>query len=312
MPKLDLTRLDRLKMAGGEVAAIKGAGFDWARPITVTRAQLDTAIDGGTFAIVDSGITYTLADSTFNVDVSDVTYMASLFFNSTFNGNINYWNVSNVTNVAYMFQNATAFNQSLDNWNVSNVTDMRFMFQNATAFNQSLDNWNVSNVTFMFGMFQGATSFNQPLDNWNVSNVTNMFNMFWGAIVFNQPLANWNVSNVTFMSNMFQNATSFNQTLDNWNVSNVTDMGSMFSSSGLTPENYSRTLIGWANRAYNGGLNDGVQPNVALGAVGCQYNTTTYTDAWPNLTGQQFTDAGSARTYLVNTMGWTITDGGQT
>lgn len=32
MPKLDLTRALRIKGAGGEVAALKGAGFAWARP----------------------------------------------------------------------------------------------------------------------------------------------------------------------------------------------------------------------------------------------------------------------------------------
>jgi surface protein len=182
---------------------------------------------------------------------------------------------------------ATAFNQPLDNWDVSSVTNMVGMFQSATAFNQPLDNWDVSSVTIMVGMFQSATAFNQPLDNWDVSNVTNMVGMFLRASAFNQPLDNWDVSSVTNMGSMFLNAFAF------------------------SPENYSRTLIGWANRAYNGGLNDGVQPNVALGAVGRQYNATTYADAWPNLPGQQFTDAVSARTYLVNTMGWTITDGGQ-
>jgi len=286
MPKLDLTRLDRLKMAGGEVAAIKGAGFDWARPLAVIRVQLDTAIDGGTFAIVNSGITYTLADSTFNVDVSGVTSMDLLFSNSTFNGNINYWNVSNVTNMDTMFYFASSFNQPLDSWNVSNVTNMDSMFYFASSFNQPLDSWDVSNVTSMDTMFYFASSFNQPLDSWDVSNVTDMRAMFLYASSFNQPL-------------------------DSWDVSNVTDMRGMFHFCGMSPENYSRTLIGWANRAYNGGLNDGVQTNTTLVATGCQYNATTYTDTWPNLPGQQFTDAVSARTYLVNTMGWTITDGGQ-
>ena len=49
------------------------------------------------------------------------------------------------------------------NWNVSNVIDMTWMFENASSFNQPLNNWNVSNVTDVFGMFNGATSFNQPL-----------------------------------------------------------------------------------------------------------------------------------------------------
>ena len=35
-----------------------------------------------------------------------------------------------------MFNGATSFNQQLDNWNVSNVTDMGEMFQGASCFNQ--------------------------------------------------------------------------------------------------------------------------------------------------------------------------------
>ena len=57
----------------------------------------------------------------------------------------------------------TDFNQPLNNWNVSNVTNMNWMFHTAESFNQPLNNWNVSNVTDMYGMFDGADSFNQPL-----------------------------------------------------------------------------------------------------------------------------------------------------
>ena len=93
-----------------------------------------------------------------------------------------------------MFYKARSFNQSLNNWNVSNVTNMRWMFEDARSFNQPLNNWNVSNVKYMGAMFQGARSFNQPLNNWNVSNVRNMKRMFAGATSFNQPLNNWSVS----------------------------------------------------------------------------------------------------------------------
>ena len=51
----------------------------------------------------------------------------------------------------------------ISNWDVSKVTNMNAMFQNATSFNQPLNNWNVSKVTNMEAMFWGATSFNQPL-----------------------------------------------------------------------------------------------------------------------------------------------------
>ena len=76
----------------------------------------------------------------------------------------------------------------INNWDVSNVTDMYKMFEEATSFNQPLNKWNVSNVKNMHGMFANASSFNQPLNSWNVSNVTNMRYMFYHARSFNQPL----------------------------------------------------------------------------------------------------------------------------
>ena len=103
-------------------------------------------------------------------------------------GEISTWDVSNVTNMAWMFAEATSFNQPLNNWNVSKVTTMAMMFGEATSFNQPLDKWNVSNVTHMRAMFGGATSFNQPLNNWNVSKVREMNCMFWNADSFNQQL----------------------------------------------------------------------------------------------------------------------------
>ena len=53
--------------------------------------------------------------------------------NSTFNQPIGNWDVSNVTNMAYMFRDnsptGSTFNQPIGNWDVSNVTDMKFMFE---------------------------------------------------------------------------------------------------------------------------------------------------------------------------------------
>ena len=76
----------------------------------------------------------------------------------------------------------------INNWDVSKVTNMNAMFQNATSFNQPLNNWNVSKVTNMHNMFWRAYSFNQPLNKWNVSNVTDMSFMFGLCDSFNQPL----------------------------------------------------------------------------------------------------------------------------
>ena len=130
----------------------------------------------------------------------------------------------------------TIFNQDISNWDVSNVTDMSWMFDGATAFNQDIGSWDVSNVTSMKGMFAGATAFNQEIGSWNVSKVTTMSAKFTVASSFNRDISNWDVSNVTDMGYMFERATAFNQDIGSWDVSNVTDMGHMFASTSFNQD----------------------------------------------------------------------------
>ena len=54
-----------------------------------------------------------------------------------------------------MFRDAYNFNANISNWNVSNVTNMSSMFNNASSFDQDLS-WNLSNVTNMSNMFNGS------------------------------------------------------------------------------------------------------------------------------------------------------------
>jgi surface protein len=138
------------------------------------------------------------------------------------------WDVSQVTDMRSLFEDAAAFNQPLNNWDVSQVTNMRWMFFGAEAFDQPLANWKVDQVTNMHGMFAGATAFNQPLADWTVDQVTDMCFMFSYATRFNQPLADWDVSHVTDMGFMFRYATAFDQPLENWEMGQVTDIGWMF------------------------------------------------------------------------------------
>jgi len=90
------------------------------------------------------------------------------------------------------------------NWDVSNVTDMSYLFNNCASFNEPLNFWDVRKVTNMEHMFHGCASFNEPLDRWNVSNVTNMENMFHGCFSFNQPLNRWHIQDHIDIENMFQ------------------------------------------------------------------------------------------------------------
>lgn len=165
-------------------------------------------------------------------DLSQATNMSYMFKNcSSMNQSINDWDVSNITHMNELFCYATSFNQPLNNWDLSNVTSMKGMFKEASAFNQPLDNWDVHNVTNMQELFDSAIAFNQSLNNWDVSSVTNMSVMFKGTEAFNQPLDNWDVSSVINMTEMFNITIAFNQNINSWNVSAVKNMRAMFLSS---------------------------------------------------------------------------------
>ena len=148
-------------------------------------------------------------------------------------GDINTWNVHNITDMSDLFSDYFYFNDNINNWNVSNVTNMRNMLSYCYNFNQPLKNWNVSNIKDMSGMFLNCLKFNQPLNNWDVSKVKNMKNMFKDCWYFNQELNNWDVSNVKNIEGMFYNCTRFSQPLNNWDVSNVKNMKNMFINCGM-------------------------------------------------------------------------------
>jgi surface protein len=199
------------------------------------------------------GNTYTFEDTAFNIFTGQVTSLYGLFYNTSFNGDIGYWDTSNntslfytffgnssfnqdigswdtssVTTGYYAFYNAPSFNQDISGWDTSSLTDMRNMFQNASAFNQEIGGWDTSKVTRMQSAFSGATAFNGNISTWNTSSVTDMSSMFANAASFNQPVGSWDVSAVTNTSGMFMNADAFNQDLNAWNTASLTTMGSMF------------------------------------------------------------------------------------
>ena len=175
-------------------------------------------------------------------DVSDVTNMSSLFEEaSDFNGDISAWDVSNVTNMSYMFRKCSNFNGDISSWDVSSANNLSGLFEEASSFNRDISLWNVSNVTDMSHLFNVAVSFNGDISAWDVSNVNTMFQTFRLASSFNGDISSWDVSSVGSMRLMFWGSGSFNSNISSWDVSNVTTMYRMFGSAG----NFDQDISAW-------------------------------------------------------------------
>ena len=91
-----------------------------------------------------------------DIDVSNIrSFYRSDIYTGIFDGinfkyiNISDWDVSNVTDMSYMFFTCEKLKSvgDISKWNVSNVTNMNSMFEFCNSFNQDLSNWDVSSVT---------------------------------------------------------------------------------------------------------------------------------------------------------------------
>ena len=189
--------------------------------------------------------------------------------------------LSKVTDMEDMFCYCYTFNQDISGWDVSKVTNMGGMFADCFAFNQDISSWDVSKVTDMRDMFLDCFAFNQDISGWDVSKVTDMSEMFLGCYAFNQDISGWDVSKVTQMYRMFEDCSAFNQNLGSWKLKECTELG--LQNCGMSIENYSKSLIGWAAQT-------DIKENFLLKADNLHFNET----------------AKSARTKLMKEKHWTI------
>ena len=224
------------KKAGTYTVAITG-NFEriYLDGHTINPSKLNSIEQWGDIKWISMGSAFKGArNMIYNADdipnLSGVTDMSYMFFDaSSFDGDVSSWDVSEVTDMSYMFSWTHSFNNDLSGWDVSEVSSMYGTFSGASSFDGDISRWDVSNVDDMTEMFYDASSFDGDIFRWNVSKVTDMSAMFYGASSFDGDISRWNVSKVTDMSAMFYGASSFDGDISRWDVSNVGSMDGMFS-----------------------------------------------------------------------------------
>jgi len=258
-------------------------------------SNLDTtATDAPTLSTTDLFLTFHSCTSlttldVSNWDVSSVTNLQSIFYNcsSLTTLDVSNWDVSSVTNLRYTFLECSSLTTlDVSNWDVSSVTDLGYTFAFCTSLTTlDISNWNVSSVTSLLATFYGCSSLTTlGVSNWDVSSVTNL-----GYTLSTLDVSNWYVSSVTDLRSTFYNCSSLTTIdVDLWDINQVTSFDFFASGVSIPTADYDDILIAWEAQA--------PQSNMSVHFGNSQYTAGGAAEA--------------ARTSLINTYGWTITDGG--
>jgi len=255
-------------------------------------------------------------------DVSGATDLYRAFYATTaFEGDLSGWDVSNVTSMREMFARSDSYGGDLSQWNVARVETMREMFR-ATDYTGDLRAWDVRNVRDMNSMFRdsGGLSLVQ-LSTWQPRSCEDFGSMFYRCFGFNDDISNWDVSAGRDFAFMLFRAEAFARDIDAWDISSAANMVSMLEEAAsfdrslaawsLNPDgidlrdfghrtnswstqNYSRTLVGWANSIRT----TGGPVDTVFQATGTSGAPKTY-DAVDYEPGAAFANAPAARSFLT-------------
>lgn len=189
-----------------------------------------------------------------NGKVQDLSYPSLWVPWRSINGDIKSIHIDptiQLTSTANWFEycnNLTTTNAS--EWDVSQVTDMHYMFLACTKL-VSLDtsHWDTSAVTDMRVMFDGCYLLtNLDTSHWHTSSVTNMNYVFSDCYAFpSLDVCEWDTSAVTDISGMFMTCHSLTDLdVSKWDTSAVANINGVF---GLCQSLTSLDLSGWNTSA---------------------------------------------------------------
>lgn len=259
---------------------------------------------------------------TSNWDTANVENMQNMFFDArkanpvtTTNGNI--WNTSKVRTMQQMFYGARVANPDTSGWDTSNVENMGGMFQGAWAAAPDTSTWNTAKVVSMDRMFMEAynaepvTVTNMATGVWDTSNVENMDGMFFLASIARPITSGWKTSRVTNMARMFFQAVNATPDTSNWDMSNVEDIEAMFFGATVAVPHVSNWNLSSLDSNIMGTFHDsGFTPALYSEFLIRLAATTTATNLVLQVDLNFQAHAQVARQYLLNDLGWTISDRG--
>jgi surface protein len=206
------------------------------------------------------------------------------------------WDVSEGLDFSWQFNQCTGLiSLDVSNWNVAKGTDFSWQFYNCSSLlTLDVSDWEVEaglDFSWQFANCTGLTSLD--VSNWNVEKGTNFSSQFLNCSGLNViDVSIWNVVEGQDFRQQFEGCTNLTGLdVSNWNVISAIRFDSFMNGfPGMTTPVYNQTLINWKDKlqSVTG------SPNIDFG--GSKYTAPT-------------SDAATARA-AIETLGWTITDGG--
>lgn len=143
-----------------------------------------------------------------------------------------YLDVSNTTNMSYMFSESSLVALDASKWNTSKVTNMSYMFNNCNQLTSlDLSGWDTSSVTDMSRMFMGCKGFTSnnlfAISSLNTSKVTTLESLFDGCnlTTFKSSELPWDTSSVTTLTNFVASNSNLKELdISTWDTSKLNNI----------------------------------------------------------------------------------------